>query len=435
MKELLQAEFGLTEEAIHFQKSHKLPIELKAEIRKIRTGKRIKSSHIHQLAILITKHTNIPMIGQTMNGVVGFVSIPPYDNSHPLMTHHGAEEQDVRENLMDLSAIADVTGTIESTIDLKRVRVLGALTKVPPHRLILGRGLFGGRFTDDEIIAIILHEVGHVFNYYLLLGRLTSSLYMVEGATRAIMGAANDDQRMKLILDLEELASINVPSKEELITTDDKAMRIALLGSVMTKTKEELGFNLYSASDFEQVSDAFAVRMGYGRPLASALAKDSMGERSTRATIFYNFACIVSFSMISGIGAGLLFGIPVGVIVTNFNILRYTIFTFLNYDGIEIYDNPKDRNEKIRLELQGVLKDDTLDKDYRGEVLRDLKFIQSLDKGLPGAPYSKHIGEAIIKALPFHRHQKKFKEYQQELERLTNNGLFVAAAHAKAGME
>lgn len=69
-------------------------------------------------------------------------------------------------------------------VDLKRTKITGSLLTDFPARMGVTRGLLSEKngFTVREVTAIILHEIGHLFNMYLYLGDYVwLNYYLTEG--------------------------------------------------------------------------------------------------------------------------------------------------------------------------------------------------------------------------------------------------------------
>jgi hypothetical protein len=91
----------------------------------------------------------------------------------------------------------------------------------------------------------------------------------------------------------------------------------------------------------------------------------------------------------------------------------------------KIYDDPKERLARIRREMVGELKLTITDK-RRKEIVQDLA---TLDYLLSKMDDKANILEAIWKyVIPTGRKTVAKKEFQQSIERLANNDLFVSAA-------
>ena len=101
---------------------------------------------------------------------------------------------------------------------------------------------------------------------------------------------------------------------------------------------------------------------------------------------------------------------------------------FLNTNE-KLYDEPKERMERIRRDMVNELKRDKIDKDYRDQVLTDIEVIETITKEMNDKRSFLQFFHSTV--YPKARHQYNQMRFQQDLEILTNNDVFVRAQKLK----
>ena len=310
---------------------------------------------------------------------------------------------------------------IDGTVDLKRSKVSGDFSKIPCN-MCIGSHLLskGSSFTIKEATAIILHELGHIFVYFVLLSRYTKTQYVLEEGTKRLLMANTKEQRIIILEDIEKSTSVRITKKEELAIKkqSDQAYRVVILKNCIEESRQQLGVDIYDSRAYEQLSDQFSARHGYYRYLALALDKilkmhgGDKAYRNPYLNMFlqsiYGLSVIVGITLVPVLGVyGLLCMLIIG------NPLSKT------------YDPPKVRILKLRQQINDALKDNNIPKELKELYIDDHRILTDL---LDKMYYNIDWYTAIYSYLtPMGYADHRDISHLLELESLNTNNLFTSA--------
>lgn len=403
-------------EAINFQYDKLFHLELVESVRVIREGKgkasAISKSKIHDI---VMKHLGIKIalnIREDYHGAC--TTVPSLNKSHPLINDYmrGGWEDD---NALERLAKSD-KGVLKGEIDLAKSKVSGIFSEIE-MRVFLGSKLFDKayKYSDEEIAAILCHELGHTFSYFELLAHATTTNVIIRSSMERLIGNPNREQRIAIIESVESAIGAKFDDRDRLIDTKSKDVyQTVVLAKATEASRSEMGENIYDYTGFEAMADQFATRHGFTSSLATALDKinrhyGSDSYRGRGLFIFLEAGKLLLF--IASIATGNII-FPVLVLLTN--------------PFRQEYDKPGQRTKRIRGQVVEALKEKNLPDDQRDSLLNDLTVIDNLsedinDKSTILEMYWGHIN-------PIGRRQRKSINFQQDLEELVQNDLIVAAA-------
>lgn len=305
-------------------------------------------------------------------------------------------------------------------VDIAKLKVSGDLVGEIKFTSCIGSGFFKPEygFTDEEITAIILHEIGHAFNIFITLSDYIYLNYMLSDGVDVLLGNKRNTYNLEVLdhtwiekniaKDLrEEYVNNRTPgnARRAILSTWKKAPRHYLFANNATAHMRE-----------EQMADMFATRLGYGRPLASGLHrmfKQFGYEFDQRPSLVGN---------IVRLAIALAF-------------FPFTLIWMLAVSGTnelqfgDRYDNPKERLNKIRLDLINQLKS-IKDRSVIASIQSDIDALDVLLK-------EYHNGRTLFDSLadfasPVLRRESRLKTHEENLESLLNNDVFVAASRYKS---
>lgn len=327
----------------------------------------IKESGLMENIRLQTGMKVIPQVRKE-NTMGAYVLLPNVDRNHPFVN------SDVRRfmsNDVGLSALNFKEVAPKGIVNTKTGTVSGWYSEIScdmvlSHLLMEAKGM-----TNEDIAAIILHELGHLFTYFLHLGNTVVSNLIVSATARSIVKASEYGERVYILTEAERTLGIELPTKEQLakITSDKEAdsVQTIMLTTLADKARYETGFNYYELRSCEQIADQFAIKHGAGIYLASALDKiyTEYGHRSYRNRMLHVLLEIGKLILFCA-GLSLGFVIPLAV---------YVIFT---NPLLKEYDDPQQRLDFIVAMLTSEIKDRNLPEERRKQLVADIEIAKGI---------------------------------------------------------
>jgi hypothetical protein len=301
-------------------------------------------------------------------GIGAYVLLPNVDRNHPFIR---SEFRQFLNNDVGVSALNFKDVAPKGTVNTQTGKVTGWFTEVRTQMVLSYALMTADRITAQEVAAIILHELGHLFTYFLHLGSTVLSNLVVSAAARQIVGAKDYGEREYVLTEAERTLGIEIPNKEALakITTDKEAkgVQTVMLTTLVEKARFETGFNIYEVRSCEQIADQFAVKHGAGVHLASALDKiyRQYGHRSYRNRMLHVMLEISKLVLfVVGLWIGMV--IPLLLYVIHYNPL------------LKEYDDPKQRFEFIISTLTDDLKKRDLPEERRKQLVNDIEVVKNI---------------------------------------------------------
>lgn len=428
------ASLGL--EAVDFQYNKVFFQELVLAVAKLRAlPRRTKEAVVGiNLGGIIEHHTGIKATCDVDSASYAnaWVFPPMLDVNHTLLNDfwrfNGANKD-------SLDAIRRSGGAIKGTVNRTTGRVTGVFTQFTPA-ISVTQGCFRV-MSNEEIAAIILHEVGHCMSFFELLGQQMTTNMALKAASDAFLGNTSGEQRYKILTALEENLHIKFEDKDKLKDARPEVLTTVVLKRVVEASRSEGGTPLYDYSGWEYMSDQYATRCGAGRYLVTALDKmqkdaGSYHIEALRSPIGHLFLEAVSLVkvVIFGVSVAVLgsLGLVGGIVVTGL-VLAFNIWGGGLMSGQRTYDTPEARLKRMRNELVEGLKVQSISSEQRQALLEDLAVVDTVVKDYTDR---KDIFEYLYTLLsPNRRQQEREMVIQQELEKLVSNDLYIRAAKFK----
>ncbi len=412
----MRAFYGM--EAIDFQ-SVELHQGLTNIIREWRVSKDYNegNSHAQAISAIISEKTGISTNIEVSQVPVpnAYVEVPQLDKNNPILSRM----QRALFNTSDMRKLTKIIGdTVNSTLDFKKGKVYGDLTKLVIPVYITTGILNDSDFIDEEVAAIVCHELGHIWSLFESLVDVVSVNVAAHTVANRLMGLNTPQARVALIMETSKELDVDAKLLETIAEeTSKEVIYTHIVSTTLKERRNAEGDETYSYRGFEFSADQYAVRMGGGKYLASALAriekKAFLGTtyRSWPGHIFLEVMSVVikfSLSIMSPI-----YGIG------------FAIYLLVARPMDKIYDDPKERLERIRREMISQLKTDISPAERRA-IVKDLSAVEDVYSRMsPKTPWLEAVWKYVI---PTGRKQQASMEFQQSLERLANNELFVTAA-------
>ncbi len=369
------------------------------------------------LAKIVKRNTGLACKFNVVEGSIVYVRPPFMDKNSPMIQHAR------RDYLFPVESdrLLEKKNKFEGLVDLKNSKIKGDFAESFTEFMI-GSDNFGknAMVNGSELAAVLLHEIGHVFVMFEMMGRFTRTNYFLEAGTRKLLTSDTKQQRILVLKELEDNMGGKFDNIERLaeVKKNKEFYRVLILNNAVNDSYNQLGFNIYDTRGYEQLADQFASRHGMASELASALDK----YMKNHPTGMHRSYWWKGFHYILWVLEALQF-----IFGTVFSLgLALLIYYNVNY---QLYDDPVRRFEKMKLDTISALKDDSLTDKERGKLLDTVDYIDSLIDNID-------INQSFIEFYwnnisPWGRQEKKTIVFNEEMERWLNNRLFATAQLVK----
>jgi hypothetical protein len=343
------------------------------------------------------------------------VRVPIIDRNHPLLIDWHRE---ISSNEDGLKEVKRNKGVLLGGIDRATSKISGSFSTIPID-VYLTRGLFiEQRFTNKEITAILLHELGHVFTFLEYLGTNLTTNYVLQHISRSLLETRELKRKYEIIEEGSDILGIKLDDPEALTRTENETViQTVILQEVFKVQYSELNSKIHDMTAWEMLSDQFSTRHGAGRDLVTGLDKIMRLYGSAEYRNTFGYLAVEAFKLLMFIATiPFFFGIP--------HLLMLTVIDPTQ----SLYDKPKSRMERIRRDMVDDLKNSDLDKNYQKQLVQDIEVI---DKVLKEMTERRTLYE-FFWTNTWSRKEYKQLKFQQELEMLINNDIFVKAAQLQS---
>lgn len=396
--------------------------ELSVALGKLRSGNNYDKKSVDGSGIndLIAKHTGMKITLHVRDelGFAAMMEPPILDKNHPLIPDEIRSKVD--PSTEEVISMADKK--IRGVVDIKTSKVSGDFSKVPLDMFIGSMILKSPKFSNDEVAAVLLHEIGHAFTFFEFLGYTFRTNFIMASISQEFNNTNDLDRRKKVLELAEKETGTEFEDIEKVAAhrTGDMANTI-IITDLTRRMHSELGENLYNMRSAEMLADDFAARHGASKSLAGALDKlyRLAGEQQLRSTIVYLIIEAVK--------------------ITSFAVLTYNLWrtaasvALLTYPDVKEHDSPYERLEKLENYLIGRLKKRDLTDEEKRLIHDDLDFISRTKNEYSNRDtFYRFLIESVV---PMRRRMKKQAEIQRELEALANNELYEKASKLEMGAQ
>lgn len=405
-------------------------IEVKLRDGVIRTAKALAGDEsIKSLEDLIFKYKGIRVKMVTDGELAAILPFYPNKNSIFLPSFFRGNF-----TIRDQQKIIDNAAGKTGTVDLKNARVGGLFSEGTSILYINFNVLFKTfAITAGEVTAFILHEIGHAFSSCEYSDRFTRTNQVLATASREIFKTSG---KKNLEYVFKELKTINKDITIEEVDAIMNGDRVVagvkwhkfLIDTVITELKNDK----YNDNSFEQLSDSFATRHGYGKEIITGLDKLYGKCGSVEKTGFIRgmsyvidaiILIILPFCLLS-----MLAVIPLLAILNAFALV-WVLYSVGDSGRDGTYDELKQRYVRIRSEMIEFLKDPSISKQEASTVIEQIKIVDmSIASSKDYTPLSRSISNFIFSS---NRNAKNDIEYQKGLEAMVSNDLFLMSAQFK----
>ena len=323
-----------------------------------------------------------------------------------------------------IKMINDASGSVRGKVNLNTGVVSGIFTEVKSTINLPTDMLSSSKYTAEEIAAITLHEVGHLFVYYEYMARTVTTNQMLAGLSKALDKSDTIPERESVLINVKKAMNLTELDEKTLAkSTNNKVVEIVVISNITRETKAQLGSNVYDFSTWEYLADQYAARHGAGRHLATGLEKIYKGSWNIS---FRNLPVYLAMEATKA----LLVIAPIGLAMAGtagFGVLLMTGVLLMGLDSDNpTYDRPGERMKRIRDQIVENLKDKKLDKEDVERLEADIVAIDIILKDIEDR--RQWVGAVIDTLNSSARKARNQELLQKELENIAVNDLFLKAA-------
>ena len=409
--------FGL--ESIQFQSGIFFK-ELAMLFKDLRTEKTSDMANSEKIVVIekcVEHHTGLKIRFEL--GLDGpMVDIPRVDKNHPFL-------QEWIKNFVDngdvLRMLNNADNIVKGSVNLITGRVTGVFTEITSKVSFPLEMLGNSKFTDEELSAVMLHEIGHLETYYEYLGRIVTTNQVLAGVARSLSNGDDIEKRTVVLISAKKALKLKESGIEELAkSTKTEVVSCVILSNLVEKSRSELGSNIYDINSWEYLADEFAARHHAGKHLITAFDKiyrDSSNKAFRNTGMFVGMEALKFLFLLGGIFTG------VGPLA----VLGATLM-LMDADHVG-YNEPEARIQRVRNQIVENLKNPKLSKADVEKLNDDLEVIGQVLKNVNDR--RQLIGALYDFLSPAGRRNRNEMLFQQQLEEIANNELFAKAAAFK----
>lgn len=403
----------LSQESIDFQSTvFKMQLaEIFGRMKSVSKAKLVDCDEIGELSVLIKQRTGL-RISFNIGQLDPSVEIPAVNKNNVLINSF---IRNFVSSADGLRMINDADGMVRGSVNIMTGVVTGVFTEVTSTINLPVKMFTNTEFIPDEIAAVTLHEIGHLFTYYEFMAHSVTGNQVLSGMAKKLDGTNDIAVRESVLMGVKKalkLKSLDVKALAK--NTNNKVVEVVVVSNMAKEVKSELGNNIYDMSTWEYLADEYATRHGAGKDLATAL------EKYYRGSWNISFRSLPAYLAMEALKVTLVF---------SFLPLLTIYLVAMDSTGDGTYDVPGARFKRIRNQIVENLKKRDLPKDDHERLTDDLNAIDSILANVNDR--RQFVGILYDFLSPSGRTNRREELLQKELEHLGNNELYVRAAEMK----
>lgn len=427
--------FNINNESIDFQ-SGMFGKELEAVIKSIKDdGVKTKDLQACEqkkiLQSIIQKHTglNINLILDTEQ--IACVYLPTVHRNHLFYYNEYRHLYELKDSMAIFKTIKEIKQ--KNTVNLSTSKVTGIFSKLEVDIHLQVNSFLEHKMRPNQITAILLHEIGHLFTYYEYITRQHSTNQVLAGVLRSVFNGDSIKEREFVFEQAGILMGGDKNTFKDIVKQDDtRVISTVVYSKHVEMMKSELGTDSYDYTACEQLADQFATRHGYGRPLIEALETLGVMFGSTTGKIpefwsglmqIMSMIFMISFSILSLISGHVGYFIFFGAL---------PLLTLLGSGASRAdytYDILKTRYLRVREQMIQRLKDKRIKKEETELIIDsiervDMIIAKTYEERLP-------LDKIMDFIFPKNKRVRASVVLQRQLEELASNDLFLKSAQLK----
>jgi hypothetical protein len=313
-----------------------------------------------------------------------------------------------------------------------RGAVSGIFTKIPAEITVTTKMLEPNYLTADELAAGFLHEIGHLYDYFDITGRVVATSFLIQQTQLQLQGVTDLAERHQIVDNSVKILQFEGIDTEALADPKEQgAIEYVFIRNTVKAIHADMGDHKLFGAETEFLADSYAVRSGAAKPLTSLLVKLARDGKDIQAVSRLRYvvteACKFGFFFV-GVAAtagGVIAGAAALTAYAGM-ISALTVASSAMMDTSAWRNTPVERLEAVHADLVNLLKDQTLPSDQKQNLLSDVQFVSGLREQLvERLPIMQYLWNSLS---PGRRRNIKQITLQREITKLVHNHIFVKAA-------
>lgn len=318
----------------------------------------------------------------------------------------------------------------KGTVDLKNGKLGGVYSEIE-NPVWMGFHYCTQNFTPRQCVAILMHEIGHLFLAFEMMYRTIRASQVLAALHQVRTG--NDTSltyEHALTLAGNDLTDNPKEFIECVTMKDDTAICTVVFTRVYHKLATDFGDNAVAGVNFEALSDNFAAKWGLAEDLATGLhvlyGSSSLGRNDPFTGLLMYLSPLIATGIVGfyvAVGTAVAAGVGAAIVMVAFLVLfsgRSDNFG----QQTNVYDKPYVRFQRIRETLVAQMKFLELDPVVRERLLKEINTIDGL---LAGGKEINVIFDDIANIFTSNRRASFAFRLERDIELLAHNDLFVNA--------
>lgn len=382
------------------------------------------------LSRIIKKYTNMSINSKfDINCGDLYISVPRLDPNNVLNNTFESQPEHGR-SILD-NTLSSIRKKLSGTVDIKTGKVGGTFATINTTMFIDPRFFFGIHYeklngehifkgfnhTCEEMAAIVLHEVGHLFTAFEYIVETASTNMALSTASKEFLEIVDTKERIIFIDRLEKSFELKVDDKEALVKENNQlSVYLLFVSCHVNKIRSSTDTYVYDIKSWEFLADQFAIRHGAGRYLAEGFYHFDKYIGVLKTTKEDRMISAVSVLLIN------MLLIPVGIgIVTSIFSLFYDFRL-----PLKVHDEDRDRITRIRNDMMMRLKNPDLSEAIKKSYITDIDRINELLKTMEDTRSLMETFWDYVR--PLRKNAREQQVFQQKMEYISSNPIYLSAS-------
>jgi hypothetical protein len=306
---------------------------------------------------------------------------------------------------------------VRGTVSLVSGKVTGIFETISSNITFPNWLLQDSEYSDAELAAFYLHELGHVFTYFEYIARSVTTNQILHGIVEGMLGAkTNEDREIIFKAAANDLLLKDLDAKTLSTVKNPDVVQVVFIDSITKQIRSELGSDIYDFSSWEALSDLYATSQGAGRDLAVAISRANKKYGSGKS--FRSLPQFLAMEAVKLLLAVSVVGIPISLLMVA-----------IDSGGDSTDDQIGVRMKRIRNHIVENLKDTDLPPEDATRLHDDLA---AIDHVMDKVKDRRQLANLLLDVFNSEYRQARSQYVlQRDLEDIAANDLFIKASVIK----